>query len=578
MPYNIKFNDCRRPTQIYKYETNALCQHTELTPQSQTAMSVLQKIKNTKLSGHSCQIKTTRWKWYCGVYSHSKVAAIPEVEINEGISPNSCSDMINSQKFVSKNRQSWKLEMNAETVIRVAESGQISDNDDQVQCKGQPTRIGDQLIDNIIVLAQIKVTLREEEFILDGLKMEVLSDHLILDCKPSVGGCRTMDKTFVWARQEIDDCPLRKVRDLRVTEEGDYLIDEESNMVLKKLGPVAAPSGCSSVLLHLTEYEDVYLTSDDTSFLPLGDGMQLATYIEARDDFIIYEAEKRINRLKKKFQKNLCNQRFGQHSDGEIMRVDDQDTFARQAGETTYVFTCEQKEDKIRESSTCYEDIPIGEDESSFVTPVTRLYTRNSNPKPCNPHFPTTVRSEQSWLELRPTPTPVGEPDQMPLDDHIEGKHVDLASGGLYTPSEVKAWENHLESSRFHRNILHQITSGVWRANNMDNIDEPGYTLENLRLPSPLSWFQEMKKTLEQYTAVLCAVVLILEGVKFLTTLAMLAMALVREGIAGLCAVLALLICPGMDRLAKIRRRAKRTRNQTPLIAHAEPNVAEEEL
>ena len=111
----------------------------------------------------------------------------------------------------------------------------------------------------------------------------------------------------------------------------------------------------------------------------------------------------------------------------------------------------------------------------------------------------------------------------------------------------------------------------------MDGVDKPGYTLDNLRLPSPLSWFEEMKKQLEQYTAVLCAVVLVIEGVKFFTTLTMLAMALVREGIAGLCAVLALLICPAQQTLAKIRRRAKRTRN--PLIA-AEPdrNVAEEEL
>ena len=37
-------------------------------------------------------------------------------------------------------------------------------------------------------------------------------------------------------------------------------------------------------------------------------------------------------------------------------------------------------------------------------------------------------------------------------------------------------------------------------------------------------------------------------------------MALIREGLTGLLAVLALLLCPAQQTLAKIRRRAKRNR------------------
>ena len=69
-----------------------------------------------------------------------------------------------------------------------------------------------------------------------------------------------------------------------------------------------------------------------------------------------------------------------------------------------------------------------------------------------------------------------------------------------------------------------------------------------------------MKKQLEEHTAVLCAIVLLIEACKFLTTIAMLGMALIREGISGLLAVLALLLCPAQQTLAKIRRRAKRNR------------------
>ena len=65
-----------------------------------------------------------------------KMADIPHIEVAEGLSPTSCNDLINSLKFRQKGK-SWKLQMNAETIIRDVESGQIKDEDNAVSCKGQ---------------------------------------------------------------------------------------------------------------------------------------------------------------------------------------------------------------------------------------------------------------------------------------------------------------------------------------------------------------------------------------------------------------------------------------------------------
>ena len=108
------------------------------------------------------------------------------------------------------------------------------------------------------------------------------------------------------------------MRELQVKEEGEYWVDESRNVVLKKLGPVAAPAGCTNVLLHRTEYEGMFLTEDSTSFLPLGNDMKIANYIEARDDFIMYEVERKIDQLIGKFQENLCSQQVNPHSEGEV--------------------------------------------------------------------------------------------------------------------------------------------------------------------------------------------------------------------------------------------------------------------
>ena len=568
--YNIKYFDCSKPSKIYKYETSHLCKEREVTEEPKSHMSVLQRIKNKSLNGHSCQVVRSSWTYYCGAYSHSKIAEIPQIEVTEGLSPNTCNDMVNSLKL-RRHGQSYKLSMNGETIIRAVEAGMIKDEDNSVSCKGITQSINGEVIDNIVIISQTKVILKEESLTISGNEVEVLSDHLTLSCKPAAGGCRTMEKTYVWS-QQISECPLRKVRDIQVREEGNYWIDENAKVILRRMTQVAAPAGCPSLILFTTEYEDVFVTSsEDDTFAPLGENMQLPIWVACRDDFITYEMEIHMKRLRRKFSQLICDYSHQSRSEGDIIKLDDQNSFGLSSGETTYIFSCEQREDKIREETHCFKDIPIGSDPNLFVTPNERVMTRNSKRIPCNAHFPITVRAEQTWLELRPQPTPIADPGRMPLEDHLEGKHLDMSAGGLYTQSEITSWEHHIEFGQYHKSILHQISNGVW---NGASSSEPGYSLSNLLMPGPLTWFEKTKEQIEKHTAVLCVAVLLIEACKFLTTLAMLSMALVREGISGLLAVLALLLCPAQQTLAKIRRRAKRNRaEREPLNGNDETQL-----
>ena len=97
--YNIKYFDCSKPSAIYKYETSHLCKESEAKEEPKSHMSVLQRLKNKSLSGHSCQVVRSSWTYYCGAYSHSKIAEIPQIEVTEGLSPNTCNDMVNSLKL-----------------------------------------------------------------------------------------------------------------------------------------------------------------------------------------------------------------------------------------------------------------------------------------------------------------------------------------------------------------------------------------------------------------------------------------------------------------------------------------------
>ena len=63
--YTVKYNDCRKTKQIFKYDTAGLCDNVIRTPKGKTYMSVVQKVAETKLKGNSCQIVKSRWKIYC---------------------------------------------------------------------------------------------------------------------------------------------------------------------------------------------------------------------------------------------------------------------------------------------------------------------------------------------------------------------------------------------------------------------------------------------------------------------------------------------------------------------------------
>ena len=75
-----------------------------------------------------------------------------------------------------------------------------------------------------------------------------------------------------------------------------------------------------------------------------------------------------------------------------------------------------------------------------------------------------------------------------------------------------------------------------------------------------LTWWDDVTKMLERNTALLCGIVLFIQAIKLMTTVVMLSMAFLREGAAGLLAVITLLMCPVYPLLKKIRKRAQKSR------------------
>ena len=561
--YTIRYNDCTKPTAIKEYSTETSCKNIPSLKQEEKKIQILQAITDEKLKGYSCSIVTSRFTYYCGSFSHLKLARVPEIEINEDITPTQCNDLVNSKKFRTRDGVTHPLTMNTELLVKSVELGEVKDSNNAVSCKGQTTNIEGELIDDILVIAQTKIVIKEEDYILNGREVESVDDHLILECKPSAGGCRSHRKTYVWNKAKTD-CPLKLIRQTTMEVVGEYLIDRREGVVIKKLAAKASPPGCPNGLLFTTEYSNVYITEDlDLRYPVLGEEMSLPVYIRSKDDFLLYYLEEKLQQLDQKIRENLCeNKHTLKSEEGKVVRIG-KNNFAYQAGEVTYVFNCMVKEDQIDSLPKCYTDIPIKS--GGFVTPVSRVYKRYSKEVQCNQHFPLTIHALQSWIELTPEPKTIKTPNELPLTKHDEIKHLEV-TGGIYTQDEVKAWQWHIEQSGYHNQILHQITQGVCLKEGIcmerdQREDTMGYDLNLLRKPlGKLFWFQELQDKIKAHTGVLCLCVLCIEAFKLIASLTAIFLATTREGIAGLTALLWSCLCPLHSNWTRMRRRAERRR------------------
>ena len=209
--YTIRYNDCTKPNKVREYRTDSNCKNIPTVNQEKKEIQILQEITDEKLKGYSCSIVTSRFTYYCGSFSHIKLAKVPEIEVNEDITPLKCHDLVNSRKFRTRDGMSHPLTMNTEVLIKSVELGEVKDANNAVSCKGQTVNIGGELIDDILIIAQTKVVIQEEDFILTGRNIEAVDDHLILECSPSSGGCRSNRKTYIWGKAK-SDCPLKLIR------------------------------------------------------------------------------------------------------------------------------------------------------------------------------------------------------------------------------------------------------------------------------------------------------------------------------------------------------------------------------
>ena len=111
---------------------------------------VLQKKRNTKMEGWSCDIIRSTFILHCGMFSHQDFVQMPDIEIRQSASLSQCQNIINTGYIVTKEGTMHEVKIGEETIFHVSERGILHEDNNKIWCEGQEVKINNNLISGVL--------------------------------------------------------------------------------------------------------------------------------------------------------------------------------------------------------------------------------------------------------------------------------------------------------------------------------------------------------------------------------------------------------------------------------------------
>ena len=151
--FMLEYTDCVAPEQIRRVDVAKVCQSSPLSANSNKRMMLTQIKSITRMTGYKCKIKESRFRYYCGAFSHLKVAKVPTISHDLPVSTDWCRTLSSHRQFQPPgSSQLLDIAIDQTTFVQVASSGELLVRDDKVGCKGETVHTGNGLVDNILEL------------------------------------------------------------------------------------------------------------------------------------------------------------------------------------------------------------------------------------------------------------------------------------------------------------------------------------------------------------------------------------------------------------------------------------------
>ena len=441
------------------------CKQIPTTVTTKKKFTVLQKRKHRHLDGYSCQVIRSEFEMYCGSFSHMKLIQPPNIEIPVPVSQHECTTAAKSGRYTTHFGTTHDTRVGTETVFTVTERGVVTEGKNNIFCEGEKIKINDHLIDGVIIMAQYRIKILEEKFIVERGRVEVISSHqrLPADCPPEGQACTAGGLTYLW--EYSVPCPFVKIRQLILENENEFLVDHTNKLIFRELDKARFPPTCQNngAIYYYTEYSSLYLT-EESEFDPVTE-IDITLYVASRDEYLNYQWEKKSNQISISIKQQMCTATY-QTDNRDIIPING-DHFGRRSGDIMYIFQCPLKTAEIAIVNKCYRRTPIkdGNGGIMFVEPTTKIATKHDTPIPCPPlAFAKAIETKEGkWINLNPDLKLRTAPTDNSLVTYNPQVHEDMRTGSLFTTEQLNEWESTISWSMFRDTVTENLAQGVCR-------------------------------------------------------------------------------------------------------------------
>ena len=534
IPY-VKAWDCSKPAKVTKlaFQSDDNCEpETDIISTVNATFKLLQKSKAFRHKAVKCSIVETRRLFQCGAWDH--IATWDEksyFEIPREVSTAECTRLATQGELLDQTGKSRRVKTRGTTILNYDMVGRTWAEGGEIECEGQDFVLDGQNVYDAIIHIQQKVTIVDDEVLVENDVLTAKGDGQALPCAESDRSCVTPIATYTWTLEEEDKCRFYETKQF------------EARIVKNKKGEEVVMSADGSLirLLKMEEEiqcgEKVWTTSYDNLFLVDAqnskktwkkirpEDVSIQTYVANRDDFVFNMVMHKVKEEFKAVMTQTCHQfrdaeKFKffvqQQQPGLTAWVMGNGTFATVGGEVMFRYQCREVLTTPRETDQCYLSLPVSivqprelakKNKTWFVEPNTRRLTMEGIAVPCSlPMAPNIKTTSGRWISYGKKVHYVEAPGFHPVkfnwhDLELDQEELDWQSGGVYSRDSVEEFFREFRNRNIA--ILYGLArqaqlSASWQDKGTVSMDElfPHHdlyaTMQEKLLGSFLSWVQKL--------------------------------------------------------------------------------------
>ena len=477
---------CDHPARVQDYRVlpfnQSACWAPKAEPAQENIYSIVQKQTYARANGTKCSKQISRFTFVCThnlVAAHQRLARIPEIEVPVKVKQGECHTWVTTGHYPGPDGKQHRVDIGRTTILTFYEHGRQEVSGQSIICEGEQVKLGDRLIDGVAVLEQVKVTLERRNFRFAAASataatVQVQEDHVELPCVGLLHYCETSEATYIW--EEIQNTQYQLVQsvtgELR-EEEGQQVLISRDKKIRLVLGEAEKEAGRT---YRATKYNNIYVCDGVASYLDSinSNHLRLVAWVAARDDYLSWALEQRIletysivsNQRCHREQDMLKNQMATSFTSPEGFHHLHlgENRFGALIGEVLYEYTCTEVNVEPRRTKRCTQELPVvWENKNFFLEPISRLMKTYGNVVPCSHLLEAKfLTTDGRWLTANPELKYTTAPHQfVDFSQGMNWSHIDMASGGLYTPTQLEDFQRLLNYPRAKKVVADHLVHEV---------------------------------------------------------------------------------------------------------------------